>query len=109
MVRKSRRITRELTTDEQSRLERQRVQIAEELPDLIQRNQLAKRAQAENTFSGELRRQIHTGGVPITEIARRANIDLTELDEFLTGERTLQSDVIDRLTAALGCELVNKT
>jgi hypothetical protein len=27
------------------------------------------------------------------------------LDDFLTGERTLRSDVIDRLTMALGYEL----
>jgi len=27
------------------------------------------------------------------------------LDEFLTGERTLRSDVIDRLAGALGYEL----
>ena len=27
------------------------------------------------------------------------------LDDFLTGERTLRSDVMDRLTSVLGCEL----
>ena len=27
------------------------------------------------------------------------------LDDFLTGERTLRSDVMDRLASVLGCEL----
>jgi plasmid maintenance system antidote protein VapI len=67
---------------------------------------LAEAAQNEDTFSGELRRRIHRGGMPITQIAKRSGISLTELDEFITGERTLSSSVIDQLVEILGCKLV---
>ena len=32
-------------------------------------------------------------------------LEVEELDEFLTAERTLRSDVIDRLAHVLGCQL----
>lgn len=106
MKREARRIYRELTPEEQARLERAREQVTEELPELIERHQMAKDAEQEDTFSGELRRRIHRSGIPISQIAGECSIDLTELDEFLTGERTPPSDVIDRLVEVLGCKLV---
>jgi len=106
MVRRARRIYRELTPEQKAQLKEWRAQIEEELPDLIERHRMAKAAEEEGTFSGELRRQIHRGGVPITELARKSGIELTELDEFLTGERTLPSSTIDRIVEVLGCRLV---
>lgn len=106
MVREVRRIHRELTADERERIELARAQIAEELPDLIERNRLRKAAQDEESFSGELRRMIHKSDLLLPEIARQATIDLIELDEFLTAERTLPSDTIDRLVEVLGGKLV---
>jgi hypothetical protein len=96
------RTTRELTPQEQERLKRQRELIAKELPDLIQRDQMRKEAQEEPTLSGELRRAVHLSKLPLTTIASHAGITPILLDEFLTGERTLRSDVLDRLAAALG-------
>jgi hypothetical protein len=107
MARRTRRICRELTPEEQARVKRLREQIADELPDLIRRDQMRKDAADEDTFSGELRRRIHRGGVPITEIIRRSGIDPIDLDEFLTGERTLPSSDIDQLVEVLGCKLVS--
>lgn len=107
MKREARRIYGELTPEEQSRLERLREQVAQELPDLIRRDQMRKDAAEEDTFSGELRRRIHKSNLPITELARRCDIDLVELDEFLTGERTLPSNVINQLVEILGCKLVS--
>lgn len=101
MVRKVRRIYRELTPDEQARLEQSRAQVEEELPQLIERHRLAKAAAEQDTFSGELRRRIHEGDFSITELARRCGIDPVQLDQFLTGEGTLQSDVIGRLVNVL--------
>ena len=106
MVKKARRIYRELTSEEQTHLEEVRALAKEELPQLIERHRLAEIAQEEDTFSGELRRRIHKSDVPITEIARQCGTGLTELDEFLTGERTLPSSVIDQLVEILGCKLV---
>jgi hypothetical protein len=107
MKREARRVYREQTPEEQLRLQGLREQVAQELPDLIQRDQLRKNAAEEETLSGALRRAIHKGDVPITEIARRCEIGFVELDEFLTGERTLPSSVIDRLVEILGCKLVS--
>lgn len=96
------RITRKLTPEEQERLKSQRELIAKELPDLIRRDQMRKEAQEEPTLSGELRRAIHASRLTLSGIASQARITPLQLDEFLTGERTLRSDVLDRLAAVLG-------
>ncbi len=41
----------------------------------------------------------------MAEIAARVAVTPLVLDEFLTGERTLRSDVMDRLAAVLGYDL----
>ncbi|MGA2497598.1 MAG: hypothetical protein ABSH20_07640 [Tepidisphaeraceae bacterium] len=102
---KPRRITRALTPQQLAALQRSRRQIANELPDLIVSDQMRKEASDEPTLSGELRRAIHSSQRPLTEIAARAGVPLLALDEFLTGERTLRSDVLDRLATSLGFEL----
>jgi hypothetical protein len=101
----NRRIRRELTPEEKERIARYRQQIAAELPDLIARDQLRKEASQEPTLSGDLRRAIHSSDVPLTKIAEQTGITNIQLDEFLTGERTLRSDVLDRLAAAIGYRL----
>ena len=53
------RIHGKLTPAQQCRLEKSRTLIAEELPDLIRRNQLAYDTRKEKTLSGALRRAIH--------------------------------------------------
>lgn len=105
LQRSAKRISRELTPAEQERLAKYRGQVAEELPDLQARDQMRKDARQENTLSGELRRTIHESDLSLAEIATRAGITPIVLDDFLTGERTLRSDVIDRLTIVLGYEL----
>ncbi len=102
---KSKRITRELTEAEKERLETYREQIAGELSDLEARDQMRKDARDEHTLSGELRRAVHQSEFSLAEIATRAGITPIVLDDFLTGERTLRSDVMDRLASVLGCEL----
>jgi hypothetical protein len=99
--RQVRRVSRELTPTERERLQKLREQIAEELPDMTARDQLRKEAREEATLSGELRRAIHASELSLTSIALRVGIDPIVLDEFLTGERTLRSDVLDRLASVL--------
>jgi hypothetical protein len=101
----AKRISRDLPSVEQERLKGQRELIAQELPDLAQRDQLRKEAQEEATLSGELRRAIHASQLSLTALASHAGITPFVLDDFLTGERTLRSDVMDRLAAALGFRL----
>ena len=101
-AKKPTRIERELTAEEKERLRKQREQIAAELPELARRDQLRFEAKAEATLSGELRRSIHASPLPLSTIAAQIGVSPQILDEFLTGERTLRSDVLDRLAAALG-------
>ena len=94
-----------MTPAEKGRLTEYREQIARELPDLTARGQMRKDARDESTLSGELRRAIHASDLSLAEIAAHAGITPVVLDDFLTGERTLRSDVMDRLTTVLGYEL----
>ena len=98
------RTTPPLTEAQVSRLRRQREQIAKELPELIARDQMRKEALEEATLSAELRRTIHASEMSLSKIAAQSGIPALVLDEFLTGERTLRSDAMDRLAGALGWE-----
>lgn len=97
-----RRTTRQLTPQQRARLRRQQRQIAAELPDLIAQDGMRKEAREEPTLSGELRRAVHASDLPLDDIAARAGITALVLDEFLTAERTLRSDTLDRLANAVG-------
>jgi hypothetical protein len=99
------RPARSLTPEHQARIAKAREQIAGELPDLIARERRMREAAQENTFSGELRCAIHTGERDLIALAQIVGITPVQLSEFLTGERTLRSDVLDRLVAAVGAHL----
>ncbi len=101
-------MTRELTPEEQERLRRHREQIAAELPDLAVRDRMRKEACEEATLSGELRRAVQRSPLSLSTIAKQSGISPLTLDEFLTGERTLRSDVLDRLAGVLGFVLQAK-
>lgn len=103
--REASRVSRPLTEAERSRLERAREEIARELPELAARDRMRKEARDEPTLSGEQRKAVHASQLTFSEIAVQAAISPLVLDEFLTGERTLRSDVLDRLGRVLGCEL----
>ena len=101
----AKRVYVELSDEKRAQVKRWQAQVKEELPDLAKRLQMANEAAEENTFSGELRRAIHASGLTLQAIADRTGTTPIVLDEFLTGERTLRSDLIDRLAALLGCTL----
>jgi hypothetical protein len=98
----------ELSEEKQAQIRRAQALVKEELPELAKRLRMATEAADEKTFSGQLRRAIHASGFHLNYIAERAGTSPIVLDEFLTGERTLRSDIIDRLTALLGCTLSSK-
>ena len=97
----ARQMTRELTPEQQKRLPVLRAQVAPELPDLIERDRMRLEARSEPTLSGEFRRAIHGNSLSLSIIAQRAEIPALLLDEFLTGERNLRPDVLDRLAHVL--------
>lgn len=90
----------------QRQLEHQRKLIAEELPDLCARNQRHHDALKEKTFSGDLRRAIRDFPLHARTIAEKAGITWIMLDDFLTGDQPLGSDVLDRLTNGLKLKLL---
>jgi ribosome-binding protein aMBF1 (putative translation factor) len=98
----------ELSDEKRAQIKRWQEQVKDELPELAKRLRMATEAAEENTFSGELRRAIHASGLTLNHIADRVGTTAIVLDEFLTAERTLRSDVIDRLAALLGCTLCPK-
>ncbi len=87
------------------KLRRSRALIASELPELIAKDQRLSDAMQERTTSGALRRAIHASKLLLPDLAERAQTDMSTLDAFLTGERPLTSDVIDRLTKILKLKL----
>lgn len=99
------RIHGTLSAAQQKRLKRLRELVAEELPDLVRRNELAHRARKERSLSGVLRRAVHRCPLPPNEIAARAEIRWADLDDFLTGEKALPSDALDRLARVVKLKL----
>jgi hypothetical protein len=84
-----------------SRMEADRKSIEQEMPDLAERDVRMREAADEDTLSGHLRRAIHHSRRPLGDIGREAGISTSLLCDFLEGERTLRSDVLDRLTQAV--------
>ncbi len=85
-----------------AKMQRDRKLIEEELPELADRDSRMREAADEDTLSGHLRRAIHHSRRPLRDIGREAGISTILLCDFLEGERTLRSDVLDRLTQAVG-------
>ena len=86
-------------------LKRDRELIAAELPEAIERGDRLREAAAENTVCGHLRRAIHQSRRQLDSIAGEAGIDVELLCDWLAGDRTLRSDVLDRLAQAVGADL----
>src|SRR5438132_1703650 len=97
----STRSTTKLTTAQLKQLRKDRAKIAGELPELAAKQQRLSAAAQEPTHSGALRRAVHASRILLDELADRAGIDLDTLEAFLLGDRTLTSDIIDRLTNIL--------
>ncbi len=102
---KQRRIVDKLSPALMKKLRRSRALIAGELPELIEKGQRLYDAMHEPTFSGALRRAIHSSRLLFPDLADRAQTDMDTLDAFLTGEQPLTSDTIDRLAEILKLKL----
>ena len=100
-----RRIVDRLDAALMKNLRRSRALIAKELPELIEKDQRLSDAMRERTTSGALRRAIHSSKILLPDLADRAQTDMATLAAFLTGDRPLASDIIDRLTKILKLRL----
>jgi hypothetical protein len=92
--------TPKITAELLAQIRRDRALIAEELPELAERNSRMQEAAAEETLCGHLRRAVHVSRRPLRDISRDAGITTAVLCDFLEGERTLRSDVLDRIAQA---------
>lgn len=95
-----------LTPEQEARLQKQREQIAAEKPRLQAKLERIHEAKQEPSFCGQLHQAIHRSGRFITQLAAEAGVTTQQLSDFLSGDRRLRSDVLDRLTAAVGASLV---
>ncbi len=73
-----------------------------EADDMAQRAERMREAAAEKSLCGELRRAVHGCGIHMKTIAERVGIDPITFSEWLQGVRNLRSDVLDRVTQAVG-------
>lgn len=99
------RIHGTLTPAQKRRVNKAQQQIAKELPALVRRNQMRFDARKENTLSGALRRAAHKFPLSPMKVAERAEISWADFSRFLTGEKPLPSDAIDRLVKVLKLRL----
>jgi hypothetical protein len=99
-----RRVYRQFTPQERERWLKARAEIEAELPELIAKGRILKEAAAEPTLSGVVRRAVHRTGLNLPKVAKEAGLTESQVHEFLLGERTLRSDVLDRLARAAGLE-----
>src|SRR5947209_2713474 len=106
---KETRRTVKLSEEQVQQLHKDRELIARELPNLIAKHRRICAAAEERTTSGALRRAIHSSKILLHDLATRAKTNMATLDAFLTGDRPLTSDVIDRLTKILKLKLEGPT
>ena len=102
---RSRRRIIQLTAAKMQQLRKDPALIAKELPNLVAKHERIREATAERTMSGALRRAIHSSKFLLHDLAHRADTDMETLDSFLTGQRPLTSDIIDRLSKILKLKL----
>jgi hypothetical protein len=102
---KARRVTRDLTPEEQERLHRAREEAAANRPELIAQARKVKAAYEEQTVSGEFRRAIIASRRPIADLAAQLGLPLEQMHAFMTGDGPLPSDALDRLANELGLRI----
>lgn len=96
------RVVRQFSTGERARWEQARDEALALRPQVVEKGRRLRAAASEPTLSGALRSAIHSHAKPLPVIATEAGVPLQELDEFLTGDRNLRSDAIDRLAQVMG-------
>ena len=96
------RTYRQFTPEERERWQKAKDEVLAERPQMIEKLRRLKEASREPNFSGALRTAIHRHPKLLPLIAVESGIPLIQLDELLTGERTMRSDSLDRLVEVLG-------
>jgi len=104
-MKKSKRRMVKLSHEQMQQLRGDRALIAKELPHLFVKHKRLREAASDPRPSGVLRRAIHSSKYLLHDLAARAQTDIATLDAFLTGERPLTSDIIDRLAKILRLKL----
>jgi hypothetical protein len=58
------------------------------------------------TVSDQLRDAIRDCGISVRQLGRRADVDDGQIHRFMSGERGLNLDTVDRIAGTLGLRLV---
>jgi len=66
-------------------------------------------AAAEPSVSGQLRRAVHASGRPLSQIAKAVGVEPRHLGEWLEGQRTLRSDILDRIGLAIQATVTSRS
>lgn len=97
-----------LTPDQAARMRQLATAAEAERADNDEYFRHARVAAAEPTFSGQLRRAIHSihqQQMLLPTLLREADVDWATLEPFMVGDATLPTDVVDRLVSVLKLEL----
>ena len=103
--RKSRSVHTQFTPEERDRWQHA---VEEELnarADNLARLPRLRAALEEDNVSGQLRRAIVAGAMPLPVPASRAAVPVRVLDDFMAGDAPLDSDALARIATVLGYEL----
>ena len=84
------------------RVRQDRETIAGELESLHLQHERLQAAAVEDTLSGHLRQAIHASHRSLRELAHETGLATEALCDFLEGNRSLSSEVLDRLVRAAG-------
>lgn len=103
--RTARSIHTEFTPEERERWQRAVEEEQKARGDNLARLPRLQAALEEDNISGQLRRAIVAGGITIPQLADQAAVSVEALDDFMAGEKPLDSDSLARVAAILGYEL----
>jgi DNA-binding Xre family transcriptional regulator len=70
---------------------------------------MAKKKTTSSTISESLRGIIRASGMTAYALGKKAAVDPAVIARFVSGERDLRLETVDKLCAALDCELNQKT
>ena len=107
--RNARSVHTQFTPEERERWQRAVEEEQNARADNLARLPRLQTALEEDNVKGQLRRAIVAGGLTLPQLAERAALSVEALDDFMAGDRPLDSDALARVAAVLGYGLTPVT
>jgi hypothetical protein len=96
---------REFTPEQRAYWEQAVADVEAELPEIVERDRLTQEAMKEPTVSGQLRCAICASQISYTKLAKKTEVDVITISEFMCGRGTLDSDAFSRLAEVCRLQL----